>query len=87
MWINVPVRKVSSTGVVTTIIGTGIFSGPPNESAPYGIIMDSHGNLYVSEQGGNQIKKITPGGIVTTFAGDVNGIGGNANGTGTALIS
>jgi len=81
---NHTVRKITSAGVVTTMIGTGVFLAPPNESAPFGIVMDSHGNLFVSEQGRHDIKEIMPGGIVTTFAGDVNGNSGNTNGIGTA---
>ena len=48
-----------------------------------GIVMDSHGNLFVSDIGWNAIKKITPAGVVSYFAGDMYGNPGNTNGTGT----
>ncbi|MDB5136688.1 MAG: Gliding motility-associated C-terminal protein, partial [Mucilaginibacter sp.] len=48
---------------------------------PYGIVCDASGNIYVADAGNNQIKKITPGGIVSVFAG--TGAVGSANGAGS----
>ncbi|MES2252449.1 MAG: autotransporter-associated beta strand repeat-containing protein [Pseudomonadota bacterium] len=60
--------------------GTGtsaVFNQPGN------ITIDSSNNLYVTEWGNCDIRKITPGAVVTTFAGTV-GSSGSTNGTGTA---
>ncbi len=45
-----------------------------------GIVTDSEGNVFVADVGNHSIRKITPSGIVSTFAG--NGTSGSANGTG-----
>jgi len=56
--------------------GTGAsFNGPS------GIATDSNGNVYVADTGNSVIRKITPAGAVTTFAGTA-GVLGSVDGTG-----
>jgi sugar lactone lactonase YvrE len=73
------IYKVTPSGEILTIAGTGIpgFSGDggPASSAqlqnPAGITMDGAGNLYVADRP-YRIRKITPGGIISTVVGDGN---------------
>lgn len=68
------IRKVSLAGVVTTFAGTttnGYQDGVGTAAKfdrPYGIAFDILGNLFVSDTNNTKIRKITPAGVVTTFA-------------------
>jgi sugar lactone lactonase YvrE len=72
---NNKIRKISLTGIVSTVAGDGTpgnIDGPSNTAtfnSPYGMVFDNIGNLYVAEQANHKIRKITPLGMVTTFAG------------------
>jgi sugar lactone lactonase YvrE len=61
--------------------GTGIAA---TFHAPAGVALDSSGNVYVAEYGNNDIRKITPDGVVTLFAGSSDTTAGHADGTGSA---
>jgi sugar lactone lactonase YvrE len=81
------VRKITRAGVVTTLAG-GSTSGSSNGTGaaasfqlPTGAVVDSSGNIFIAELGNNLIRKITPLGVVTTFAG---GVRGNLDGTGAS---
>ncbi len=94
---NNAIRKVTSTGLVTTIAGLGGNQGSANGTGaaarfygPSGVALDSAGNLYVTDTINSTIRKVTPDGIVTTFAGtagvdnDGNPLHGYVNGTGAS---
>ena len=74
---NRRIRKIDSTGTITTIAGTGEFGfsgdGGPAAAArldfPYGVAVDSAGNLYIADAGNRRIRKIDSTGTITTIAG------------------
>jgi streptogramin lyase len=87
---NATIRKVTSTGVVTTVAGTPSNRGNVDGTGtaaqfnyPLGIAVDSSGSLYVADAYTNTIRKITPAGVATTFAGAAL-IRGDADGAGSA---
>jgi len=85
---NERVRKVTPTGVVTTLAGSNLgYADGANSAArfnmPLGVAVDGATNLYVADYGNNAIRKVTPVGtnwVVTTLAGGSFGIN---DGTGT----
>nr|WP_315175889.1 putative Ig domain-containing protein [uncultured Flavobacterium sp.] len=86
---NHKIRKISSTGEVSTLAGGATF-GTENGTGtaakffgPKGAAVDSMGNVYVADSMNNAIRKITPSGVVSTFAGG-SFSGGSADGIGTA---
>ena len=84
---NHSIRKITPAGSVTTYAGLSGTSGTTNATGtaarfnrPLGIVADGDGNVFVADSSNNSIRKIAPGGVVTTFAG-ANGLRGSANGT------
>jgi len=78
------IRKVASDGTVSTFAGTGT-RGATNGAGtsatfndPVGVAVDSSGNVYVAENGGDRIRKITAAAVVSTYAG--TGTPGSADG-------
>lgn len=82
---NNTIRKVATSGTISTIAGTGTAGSTGDGSAatsatlngPAGIVIDASGNIYISESDGNRIRKINTSGIISTIAGD-----GSATSTG-----
>jgi uncharacterized protein (TIGR03437 family) len=76
--VNQCVRRINAAGIISTVAGNGVqaFSGDgglaisASLAFPLGIAFDSAGNFYVADVNNNRIRMVTPGGIISTFAGD-----------------
>ena len=79
------IRRIGPDGAVVTLAGgaEGFADGAGEQArfhTPSALAVDARGNLYVSDTGNHAVRRITPGGVVTTLAGD--GIAGFRDGAG-----
>jgi sugar lactone lactonase YvrE len=88
-WNRSVIRVISPAGQVSAIAGVrgmpGYVDGTGGTAQfnfPSGVAVDTSGYLYVADNASHLIRKISPAGVVSTFAGTV-GVAGSANGTGT----
>jgi sugar lactone lactonase YvrE len=87
--LNSTLRKVTPSGVVTTLAGLAGVTGSQNGTGsnarfnePAGVAVDNAGNVYVADCNNSTIRKVTSAGVVTTLAG-LAGVTGSQNGTGS----
>ncbi len=88
---NNAIRKVTPTGVVTTLVGKLTYSVGQADGTgdgaqfcnPAGLTVDRAGNVYVADTGNQTIRRITPAGVATTLAG-LAGQVGNTDGSGSS---
>ena len=94
---NDRIRRVDAQGGVTTFAGTGEegYSGDGGPAVqaqlhvPYGLAVDSAGNLYIADGGNHRIRRVDGSGTITTVVGiggiGINNVGGYSGGGGPAL--
>ncbi|MEO5646878.1 MAG: MopE-related protein, partial [Chitinophagaceae bacterium] len=89
---NHRIRKINTTGIITTIAGTGIqgYNGDNIQATTARLyqpatVAVSNGNIYIADQTNNRIRKINSSGIITTIAG--TGIAGNSGEGGLAITA
>ena len=72
------IKKITSDGEISTLAGSTYgYKNATGKAArfsdPMGVAVDSSSNVYVADTGNNRIRKITPEGKVTLFAGSSRG--------------
>jgi uncharacterized protein (TIGR03437 family) len=87
---NDRIRKVGTDGIISTIAGAGAFLGDGGDSTlarlnggqRFDVALDRSGNLYILDGGDRRVRKVTPSGTISTFAGNgrtsISGDGGPA---------
>lgn len=95
---NNVIRRITPAGIISTYAGNGTGAGTgfggfagdngPATNAqldgPTDLAIDGSGNLYVCDTANSRVRKITPGGIITTFAGNGNVVFAGDGGQATA---
>jgi len=91
---NHTIRKISPAGLVSTLAGeAGVpghsdgIAGVAHFSSPTAITLAPDGNLFVADTGNHLIRKITPDGLVSTFAGTAETPGASDGGPGVARFN
>ena len=74
---NHRIRKVATNGIISTVAGSGTAGNSGDGGAaisaslnyPYGIAVDSSGNLYIADTENHSIRKVGTNGVISTVAG------------------
>ncbi len=90
---NSRVRKMATDGTVSTVAGSGTqgYGGDGTAATgaqlnvPSALAFDASGNLYIADFGNSAVRKVTTGGIISTFAG--NGTAGYSGDGGKATAA
>lgn len=85
------VRKIDLSGVIRTVAGNGsqIYNGDNIQATSAamdvrGVAVDRNGNFYIADGVNHRVRKVSPGGVITTIAGNGSTGGGGDGGAATS---
>ncbi len=92
-YLNNRVRKVSSSGTITTLAGittagSGGDGGPATAAQlnlPADVSTKADGTIFIADSANNKVRKISPAGVISTYAG--TGTAGNSGDNGAATAA
>ncbi len=93
---NHRLRKVNTSGIISTVAGTGSSGsggdGGPATAAqlnrPSGVFVSNAGNIYISDQYNNRVRRINTSGIITSVAGTgTSGFSGDGGAATAAMLN
>lgn len=92
---NNRIRKVSLSGIITTVAGNGKAGLAGDGGAatgaqlnyPVGVALDASGNIFIVDRSNNRIRKVSAAGIITTLTGGASGFSGDGGPATSARIS
>ena len=78
---NNRIRQITPAGVINTYAGTGMAGSNGDNGAaslaqlngPLSVAVDSFQNVYIADTGNNSLRRITPGGVISTVSSQLNG--------------
>ncbi|MEO7143204.1 MAG: hypothetical protein ABI165_06825, partial [Bryobacteraceae bacterium] len=88
---NNRIRRVNAQGVIQTVAGSDPSNGDRGPALaarlfqPSGVAFDAAGNLYIAETGSHRVRKVSPQGVISTFAG--TGVAGDSGDGGNAAAA
>ena len=92
---NGRIRKVNTAGIIDTVAGNGVFGYAGDGVAatstalyqPADVHADAAGNIWISDQNNDRVRKVNPAGIISTVAGNgVSGFGGDGGAATSAQV-
>ncbi len=88
------IRRITPASAVTTLAGQltaghadNLIGTSASFNGPAGVAVDGVGNIYVADSNNNLIRKVSPNGAVTTFAGQLTSGHANQQGTSSSFSS
>lgn len=67
------VREIDLSGNINTVAGGSVIDGPVATEGTLNdaedVVLDASGNVYIADRGNNRVRKVTPGGAISTYAG------------------